>query len=161
MANISSKVVTVASKIIRPWKTIILIIVFIILFSLVAYYTVSSNLWKKNPYSDVANKPSRTDEISVYFAWAGWCPHCKSAKPFWNAFSQEKEGTKINDKYTVRCIDVDCTNADNQETQTFVSEYSIQSYPTVFMIKPDGSRVNLDGKVTKDNLNNFLQTMTQ
>jgi thioredoxin-like negative regulator of GroEL len=48
---------------------------------------------------------------------------------------------------------VDCTDGENR----LIQEYSIDGYPTVIMIK-DGKRVNYSGRITDDNLQQFVET---
>ena len=48
---------------------------------------------------------------------------------------------------------VDCTDGENR----LIQEYNIDGYPTVILIK-DGKRVNFSGRITEENLQQFVES---
>jgi len=47
---------------------------------------------------------------------------------------------------------VDCTDGENP----LIQEYSIDGYPTVILVK-DGKKVNYSGRITEENLQQFVE----
>lgn len=142
---------------IKPYKRILLILLIVIIFIIAAFYAYK---WFATPFlenavggRDVANANNRPTDIQVYFFFANWCPHCKTAKPEWSTFSSTYNGTQLGTA-NINTIAVDCTDGKDPRIQ----EYQINGYPTVFAIK-DGQRVDYDSKITSDGLTKFLQSM--
>jgi len=140
---------------IQPYKRYILILVLIVIFCLAGAYAFK---WFAKPIMDnmaadnVANANFRGGEVQIYVFFADWCPHCKKAKPEWNAFEKAFHGKEVNG-YTIQCNSVDCTDG----TSPLIQKYQIQGYPTMIMIK-DGQRVDFDAKITEDNLTRFVNS---
>ncbi len=153
-------IVDVLSNIVGPYKTPALIIVVIIIFSMVAYFSyrkygaVSVN---KKPTDDVANANRRKKEADILFFSADWCPHCKTARPEWNKFVNKFDGTDVNG-YTIKCVDVNCTDPDNPDIQASVQKYGIEHYPTLKMSK-DGNIIDFDAKISEESLDKFVNAM--
>jgi thiol-disulfide isomerase/thioredoxin len=134
------------------------LIIFIIvgIYGYNKFYSVPK---KSSDYSNVANANRRNPEIEIYLFWADWCPHCKKAKPDWVAFQQQYNGQIVNG-YEIKCTDVDCSSDQNAQVQTLLSQYKINSYPTVIGIK-DSNQIGFDAKITKSSLDQFIQSLTQ
>jgi len=121
MPNISS----IAANFIAPYKTAIIVVVVSVIFSVTAYYAYarySKNWAVKTPTDDIANADRRRDTAEVLFFYADWCPHCTSAKPEWNAFKKSVDGSVV-EGYTVRCVDVNCTDSDNSDVAASIQKY--------------------------------------
>lgn len=151
----------IVSHFYRQHRILILITVFIILFSLVASFAygrfyVNSNE-KMKSFEDVANNKTRGKPVQVYFFFVDWCPHCKTAHPEWSAFKEEFNGKKIND-CDIECIEVNSTDKDDNDPM--MAEFNIKAYPTVFLLKDD-YRVDFDAKITKKTLEQFVLLGTQ
>lgn len=101
-----------------------------------------------------SNDSSKNAELILFFA--EWCPSCKKAKPEWEEVRNEYEGKTING-YVVKFKEVDCTS-ETEETERLMDKYKIEGYPTLKLIK-DGSVIEFDAKVSKDNMVEFLNTM--
>lgn len=146
---------------IRPRKTAWLIAVMVIIFGLLAYYAFK---WYAKPaitnesLQNVSNVNYRDQNVDVYFFYADWCPHCTKAKPQWSTFKQSYQGKDVNG-YTINPIDVNCTE-ESGSSNTLIQKYSVNSYPTLIMIK-DGNRIDFDSKITTDTLIQFVNTVLQ
>jgi thiol-disulfide isomerase/thioredoxin len=154
MANI----IDVIGKIIKPYKRTGLIVFLIVIFILISYYCYSNYYSKQNnKFRDVANSNQNTPEVVVNFFFATWCPHCKKALPEWTKFSEEYNGKQIGQN-KIRCVQFDCTNDDDSKTAKIINEFKIESYPTVKMMK-DNNQIVFDAKITKYNLEQFVQSV--
>ena len=145
----------------------ILIVFSVILFVLVGMYFYNMYISPKlknnfTDFSDVANQ-NNTGEVGtvdMYFFFADWCPHCVKAKPDWESFMTEKDGTIVNDK-TIKCHSVDCTNngTDDPNVLELMQQHNVSSFPTLIVQMPDSSSITFDAKITKSSLDNFVNTV--
>lgn len=166
----------------QNYYKIILLISFVILFSIAGYYVYSRVYLpsRDKRFNDVANT-NKQGTIIIYLFFANWCPHCRAAKPEWEQFKLNIDGTMVNG-YSIRCVDVDCSTdngADNvvyknkdgttknlkdltgedQTTSGLIEKYGIEGYPTIKMIK-DGVTIDFDSKITTGSLTQFVNTMS-
>jgi len=88
--------------------------------------------------------------------YVDWCPHCKTAKPEWNALKEEYDGKNING-YIVVFEEYNCTE-ESSEIEDLINKYDIQGYPTIKLIK-DNQVVEYDAKPTKATMEQFLTTV--
>ena len=143
---------------VKPYQRYLLILFLIILFSIAGSYAYK---WFAKPLIDnrgaenMSNNNRRISEVDIMFFSADWCPHCKTAKPQWNQFKSEYNGTEKG-FYKINCVQVDCTDGDDPRIQ----EYSIDGYPTIIMVK-DQKRINYDAKITTSNLKQFIDQVLQ
>jgi len=152
----------IVTNTIAPYYYFILFVVVAIIFGLMGKYaydqyypqTISS---EKNQFDDVANANMRDDEAIIYFFHVKWCPHCKTALPEWSKFQIEYNGKMVNN-CLIKCIDMDCTD-ETPEITHLINDFQIDSYPTVKMIK-NNQKIEFDSKITKDTLEQFVNTMT-
>jgi thiol-disulfide isomerase/thioredoxin len=150
---------------IKPYSFYITVGVLIILFSVVSYFAYLNIMGKmagpNAKFSDVANKGRRENDLIVMFFYVDWCPHCKTAKPEWVSFCNEYNQKVVNDTI-VNCDKggTNCTNDDDPEIVTMISQYKIESFPTVLLIK-DGKRYDFDAKVTRSSLEEFVKTVSK
>ena len=147
---------------IRPFLTIIFIVFIILLFTGFGYWVYqkySPNIFKSIPYNDVANKSeSKTKDAVITLYYATWCPACKKAKPQWDAFKQEYDGTKKVNGYTIVCKEVDCSNNEDPEVASTIQQHSVKGFPTIQM-EVDNNTINFDSPVTKSTLELFVEKM--
>ena len=104
----------------------------------------------------VANESFNDQEVKdaeLYFFFANWCPHCKTAKPEMEKVKNNFHQRTING-YTIKVKYVDCSN-DSQESKMLLSKYNVQGYPTVIM-NVDDEVVEYDNKVTFSNIESFI-----
>jgi len=101
------------------------------------------------------DNPSDDSAAQLLFFTVDWCPHCKVAKPEWDNLVSEYDGKLINGHQVV-FTNYNCTT-ETDETKKLISQYGIDGYPTVKLIK-DGQVINFDAKPTKDSLATFLKS---
>ena len=150
-------IVDVLSKYISPYYYYIITILVLILFIIISYYAYDK--YQKttvNKYKDVANANRNNKEATIMFFHVDWCPHCKTAQPFWDTFKSQNDKTEING-YVIKCVDMNCTNETSDITRA-INTYNIESYPTIKMLK-DEQTIEFDSKITNETLNSFVQTM--
>lgn len=149
-----------------PNKMTIWIIIFVILLIMAAiygYYSFYVPSAKFRNFNDLSNKiplgqgQGDGSDVLVYFFHADWCPHCSTAAPEWSTFVNNYDGAEVNG-HTIRCVDVNCTDDSNVETQDLIQEYSVQGYPTIKMMK-NGKTIDFDAKVTNNFLEQFIINM--
>jgi len=152
----------VFARVIVPYKTILFSLFLLLVFALVAYFMYTrylSSTIKDRKYNDVANTSSRNEGLQIFFFYADWCPHCKNAKPDWNSFRTQVDGTVVNG-YTIQTVAVDCTNLDSDpEAARLVKQNNVSGFPSVFAMK-DNNRIDYDAKVELNSLNQFVQAIT-
>jgi thiol-disulfide isomerase/thioredoxin len=160
----------VFNRVIQPYKTMILIIFLAILFGVVGFFIYTNfiaNMIKDRKFTDVANTTGKKETIIIYFFFADWCPHCKTAKPEWEKFSKNVNGTIVNNK-TIQTMEVDCTDMDSSNTSNpdvvntiqMVKQYEVKGFPTVLAVK-DNKKVDYDAKVSLTTLNKYIEALTQ
>lgn len=139
--------------------TTIAIAVCIIVACIVAYFVLSS--YNKNTkynsnreHEDDGNSSNKTAHLLLFYA--EWCPHCKTAKPEWDAVKEEYDGKTIND-YTVVFEEYNCSTP-NAEIEELMNKYDVGGYPTLKLIK-DGQIIEYDAKITKALIEQFLTTV--
>lgn len=161
----------------------ILIALVTILFIGVATYVYKTAFRSKQDikaFDDVANAVDRKSSIQIFMFSVDWCPHCKTAKPEWDAFKRQFNGTVVNGS-VVKCYDINCTDDNGSETievdntdpknpvftgikQTsvrtseLISKYNIDSYPTIKLQKGD-TTVEFDAKITQVSLSKFVNSV--
>ena len=113
---------------------------------------------EKKKFTDVANESPSKTRVDIMLFTVDWCPHCKKAAPEWTAFSDKYNG-KILNGYEVHCVQHDCTNTEDTKVAQMVSDYNIDSYPTVILFKA-GDRYDFDANVKSDNLAKFVESVT-
>lgn len=94
------------------------------------------------------------EEVKILFFSTDWCPHCKVAQPEWDKVVSSQEGQPINGR-KVQFIHYNCTE-ETAEIKQVVSQYNIEGYPTVKLVK-DGQIIDFDAKPTEESLLQFLQ----
>lgn len=82
------------------------------------------------------DKALETKKPIIAFFYADWCGFCQRFAPTFHKIARD---SKIKSKFAIAYI-----NCDAPENSKHVQEYGIQAFPTVFVIKTDGSRVQLD-----------------
>lgn len=141
----------------QPYKRQLLILLIFIIFVVAAYFSYK---WFAKPMIenketlDMANYNGRVSEARIILFTADWCPHCKKAIPEWESFAETNNGAVVGN-YKIVTENVDCTDGENPKIQ----EYSIDGYPTLILIIDEDKRINFDAKITKDNMNGFIQSV--
>ena len=151
-------VTTLYTDYVKPLQTHLVILFVTIIFTLASYMAYK---WYIKPTvenlnaSDISNDNTRNSESKLYFFYADWCPHCKTAKPEWEKFIKQFDNKTIG-TYNLKPIGVDCSEGENP----LIQEYSVDGYPTIILVKGD-QRVNYDAKITYDNMVKFVEDVLQ
>ena len=126
------------------------------------YFYLPSKMARK--YGDVSNHKVISggqgdgSDVLIYFFHVDWCPHCKTAQPEWQAFSDNFNNRDING-YVIRCIDQDCTEkpqgTKDPEIEKLINDFDIKGYPTVKMVK-NSKTIDFDANVSQKNLEQFI-----
>jgi thiol-disulfide isomerase/thioredoxin len=143
--------------------TTILIIAGILIFIFIAVYYYYNYVLPKlktsyNANSEYGNKDNENSnkQAEMLLFYAEWCPHCKTAKPNWDAIRNQYQNKTING-YHVIFTEVNCTT-ETAETEQMMNKYNIEGFPTIKLLK-DGQIVEFDAKPTRETLNEFLNTV--
>lgn len=141
----------------------ILYILAAVLFIVLAVYLYYKYVAPKLKPSYIANRevlPNGSNvsekQAELMFFFAGWCPHCKTAKPIWESVKNEYENKNING-YKLIFTSIDCTK-ENDETENLMNKYNVEGFPTIKLLK-DNQIVEYDAKVTKETLEQFINTV--
>ena len=143
------------------WKTALIGLVTTVLVAGAIYYwfVIRKKQLESFEYN-INREPSDSSDSSknaeLLFFFAEWCPACQKSKPEWEEMRTEYEGKTING-YVIKFKEIDCTN-ETEETERLMDKYKIEGYPTLKLIK-DGSVIEFDAKVSKENMAEFLNTM--
>jgi thiol-disulfide isomerase/thioredoxin len=140
----------------KPYYQRILLAIILGIFIWTAYYAYNKWYPKPKPTADIY-VPNAPKEASIYFFFADWCPHCKKAKPSWEAFARKHDGKMLNGS-KLTCISVDCTEPDNAETTQMTSQFQVNSFPTIKMMK-QGTIYTYETKITEANLEDFVKSV--
>lgn len=139
---------------IKPLEKHLVTLFVLLIFVVAGYYgyNMFARSTIENLSTDMANNNRRISEAKIMFFSADWCPHCKKAKPEWERFTSNYNNKEIG-FYKIITESVDCTDGENP----LIQEYSIDGYPTVILVK-DGKNINFSGRITEENLQQFIET---
>ena len=92
-----------------------------------------------------------------------WCPHCTKLKEdqIYVKFANENQNKVING-YKLNIQEVDCSDDKKENIKTLLSEYNVDGFPTIKLIKegdPPSKAIDYNAKPTVDNLNQFVNTV--
>ena len=107
-----------------------------------------------NYKSSINKEAFSSDEAKLMMFHVDWCPHCKKALPDWNAFKNDSNNIKCNNK-SLEIIDYDVTD-DTPTNKELINKYGIKGYPTI-LLDNNGKITELELKPTKENLQNFIK----
>jgi|TARA_Y100000389_G_scaffold201989_1_gene246120 thiol-disulfide isomerase/thioredoxin len=139
-------------------KSIILLIIFIILFSIISYFIYSKFI--KNKYSHILNKEfdytnttNSSNKVNLYYFYTEWCPYCKKANPVWDDFCKEIDSKYNNTSYQFNYFKIDC-----EKNQKMAEKYKVEGYPTIKM-EYNKTIYDYNAKPDKNNLLEFVKTV--
>jgi thiol-disulfide isomerase/thioredoxin len=150
------------NRYIKRYERLILVLFVLSVFIIASYfgyyyfYTQKKNIKK---FDDVPNTNTRSRTANITFFHVDWCPHCKTALPTWNQFSDKYNNTVVND-YLIVCNKVNCTDDNDSNISTTISKYNIESYPTIKMMI-DSKQYEFDTKITFNSLKEFITVTTK
>jgi thiol-disulfide isomerase/thioredoxin len=99
-------------------------------------------------------KPNLTPakgECVVALFYADWCPHCQHFKPHFKKAMQTLNGKTDKNGNKLRLEMVDC-----EAHKDLSKKYDIPGYPTVKLIKDDGTQVEYGGERNYESLRKYL-----
>jgi thiol-disulfide isomerase/thioredoxin len=157
----TTNIKTVLYDRVEPYLKPALIVGLIVLFSVVAYYGYQSFYAKPKSKQDIKNVANSTYDKTIYIHYfhVEWCPHCKKADPEWDTFTSQFDNKVING-YTIKCINNDCTNDEDDSIADLLQRYEIDSFPTIKMEK-DGNVIDFDARITSSALGKFVDSVVK
>jgi len=139
----------------------LLVVVFIVYYIYIKYLTPKvKEMYKPNreqvpSFAANSSGGGNSNDAEVFLFSADWCPHCKAARPEWDAVKEKYNNQDING-YRVLFRDVNCTT-NTAETDKLMDTYSVDGFPTIKLLK-NGQIINYEAKITSANLTQFLNT---
>jgi len=141
------------------WKTLLIIlgVGVLLIFSYITYsqYVSNKTAFTANREHATTNQNSNKTATLMLF-YVDWCPHCKTAKPEWEALKSDYEEKTING-YKLSFMEYNCTE-ETAEISSLMDKYNIEGYPTIKLIK-DNQVIEYDAKPTKSTMEQFLNTV--
>jgi thiol-disulfide isomerase/thioredoxin len=96
------------------------------------------------------NEKFSNTQITIYFFWASWCPHCVSFKPIFEEFEN-----KVSNNQNIKINKVQC-DENTQEVLDYVQKYNIEGFPSVIIVNSDDTFKHYEGKRNLSGLMNIL-----
>ena len=115
-------------------ETIVICVLLVVLLCLVIYYVRQNSEGFQN------------EHCTVYAFVADWCPNCKTAKP---AINNLKNNAPSN-------VSVEVVNEKDDNSKDLMKKFGVRGFPTIILIKADGTTVEFNQRVNDDNLNLFV-----
>lgn len=120
---------------------IILVVGMLFMLLIIYYYMYMSNKeatmnedgFTSATLSESELRPAKNEVVMGLF-YADWCPHCQNFKPEWKKVQDELNGKVMENGLTPKLVSVDC-----EANPDLAKKYEINGYPTIKVIKPDGS----------------------
>ena len=81
-------------------------------------------------------KARATKKPIVVFFYTDWCGFCQRFAPTFDKITKEKA---IKDNFAIAFV-----NCEKEENRKDMEEFEVQGFPTVYVIKEDGSKVQLE-----------------
>jgi len=128
--NVGRKVSQSVAKSLKSTENVVILVLLVILVVLVVYYVRQNN-------EGFAERPT------VYFFYANWCPHCKTAKPKVAEFKRKNKNVNV--------VEVDCDK--DKET---ARKFRVQAYPTVYLVRGE-ERTEMQEGISVNSLNNLVK----
>jgi thiol-disulfide isomerase/thioredoxin len=148
-------------RLLRDNSRLLSILAIIALFIIIVIYIYRSYVIPKLKPSYVANKEFHKSEdakvAEVYYFFADWCPHCKSARPHWDRLKGEFEIKQVNG-YKLHFIEVDCTDSESVRASEMMDKYKVEGFPTI-KLKKDGKVIEYNAKPNFETMSEFLHKM--
>lgn len=139
-------------------KRNLLIISGVAIFVGVALYTYITVIKPKIDASFVPNNEyvqggkGSLKEADLMLFYVTWCPHCKQAKPVWDAMREKYDGKTINGT-VVHFKAFDC-----DKEEQMADKFNVEGFPTIKLNK--GTEViEFDAKPSEDTLTQFLHNV--
>lgn len=90
--------------------------------------------------------------LVINFFHVEWCGYCKKAKPEVAKLEEEiaANGGQLHG------VNVVVNSVDAEENKELAAAHNVQAYPTIVLVKKDGSPVELEKSCTYDNLSELI-----
>lgn len=112
-------------------------------------YHMEKFLNKKETFHDGLKNCEASDKPNkLFFFFMETCPHCVDFKPIWKDFVEESK----NESYAKKVCIADVS----AENDSLLTKYSVSAFPTVLLIKSDGTVISFDEKRTLEDLKRFV-----
>lgn len=157
------KVIPYVQSKIKRYNYILIILFAILLFATLARYLYLqyNNTQKTENANPKLKDPANTDakeQVELYFFFANWCKFCVKAKPEWQRIKNEFNGKVVN-SCKVKCIEINCTNQDDDNSAQWIAKYKVKGYPTLFLIRNDKTNT-FDANITFATVKQFIEVST-
>jgi hypothetical protein len=103
---------------------------------------------KSTPHINNIDK-SNYDKNKLVLYFSPRCGHCINFKQTWNDI---KQTINVSSKLETICEDYDCTSPDSK------CPADVPGYPSLYLIKKDGTKLLYNGVRTKDSIIDFVET---
>lgn len=146
LRDIKSKLGKYASK-----PQILILVLVSILFLIAALYTYRRYIAEgfTNANNEFKAENQTVESAEIYYFYTTWCPHCKTASPEWDAFSEEMKDKTVNG-VKVNFFKVDC-----DKDQATADKFNVKGFPTIKLMKGT-QMIEYDAKPKKETLIEFL-----
>ena len=157
------KVIPYIQSKVKRYNYLFVIIFAILLFATLARYLYlqhvkqNSNKKSENKLKDPANTDA-VEKVDLYFFFANWCKFCIKAKPEWERIKNEYNGKTVN-SCKIKCIQIDCSNPDDEKSAEWIAKFNIEGYPTLLLIRNDKTN-KFDANITFANVKQFIDDST-
>tara|TARA_A100001015_G_scaffold315583_1_gene427756 strand:- start:2166 stop:2678 length:513 start_codon:yes stop_codon:yes gene_type:complete len=148
------------------WKIVSAVILLVIVLTYIMRFRKNEGMEVNNKeYQNNQDNQDNRKEAKLYFFYADWCPHCRTAKQPggpWNKFTEKHNDVIIKGDYDVFIEEVDCSSDDNKHkgrygVKEMMHKYKVEGYPTIILVK-DGDHYLYDTKPDADRIEEFVDT---
>ena len=142
---------------IRDKKSLILITILIIIFTLVFFFiynTYIKNFITKNHSlnREFVDRKETNNDVLILFFYTEWCPYCKQALPEIKKFEDYIKDENDKNDFIITLTKIDC-----DKNSTIADKYKVEGYPNIKLIYKS-EVYNYDAKPDRANLIKFLET---
>ena len=134
---------------------VVAVLAFVAIGAYYIYFYMGPGAKKASYKPNEAFESSDSKEAKIILFHVDWCPHCKTAKPEWDAVKSKYNETSKNG-YKIIFVEYNCTN-ENAETERLIKQYKVEGYPTIKLVK-DGKVTDFDAKPTQNSLSQLIET---
>jgi len=131
-------------------------LVILLLVVCIGYYF----MYKSNhePFEgQMSNLKPSSGECIVALFYAPWCGHCKTFKPhFEKAMAQLDGKTAGKSEIKGKTIRFKMVNCDEEANKPLAKKYDVGGYPTVKILKDDGTDIEYDGARSLEGMKKYL-----
>ena len=96
------------------------------------------------------------DGISVKMFFVDWCGHCKTTKPGFKQFMEQKNGSEVKNK-KVKIEMINCE--ENERNAKLASKYQVKGYPTIIAESNGKKHVYENADRTANGFSKWLESL--